>query len=556
MLRDDLLKLAQEVPATRRHLMPILKRAKDFPSQNALREYLKEHPQADPKRHQVVETKPKEKSQKEKSDGKTPSTSVVEKAKAKAKKIPPEVKDRLNEYHLDVVGDDIDQAINIAQKIIEGVDKSADVCKLSPPVCQGNLGLSRDKMPQIPGDLSVKQMLKATNKDGTPDEGTRAKGRAAVEAGADPDDDRTILKQMLDTFKSEGVKIEPKKIPVGQLKATQSEIKAGKTFGMADAHLKGKFPSIGDQIVISSDGHILDGHHRWAALLTIDPSRTMNVIQVDMPMKEMLDRADELPGVYREDFQGKPIALPDEIKKRKDKYHKKTQRGKNASVLREEIIRLAHEFPETRKHLVPILQHEAMTMEKKSGQKHKPDPKVPKFGPKDLGVQEYHARANPIDFPREWYDSAVDLVYEEKVPPDLQEWGHQEWSQVYRRTEKRLKDRIESEIRKEDEEDKANGTRRITDQITQARINAHHEMINDWMTRGWNQVTSKHREDIHKNNSKQKKQKEKSEKGTLKERALKLFKRYKDEHPKTEKTPQDFAEELKKKAGFQFSADR
>jgi hypothetical protein len=251
----------------------------------------------------------------------------------KVQSLPKEVKEKLSEYKLDVVGDDVDQAIEIAKKVVEGVDKSADVCKLSPPVCKGNLGLSREKMPQIPGDMTVKEMLNAKNKDGTPDEVARAKGKAAVETGSDPDDERTILQQMLETFKSEGTSINKKKVPVGKLKATQSEIKAGKTFGMADAHLKGKFPNIGSQIVISNDGHILDGHHRWAALLTIDPSRTMDVIEVDMSMKEMLDRADELPGVYREDFQGKPLELPESIKKKKETYLNKSK--KKSSTLRQ-----------------------------------------------------------------------------------------------------------------------------------------------------------------------------------------------------------------------------
>jgi len=329
----------------------------EFSNEDALKDYLREHPKADPHRHKVKSPDGKSKAPEDKpKGGKGVGTTDVEKAKEKAKGLPQEVRDRLDKYHLDVVGDDIDQAIEIAKKLSEGIDKSADVCKLSPPVCDGNLGLSRDKMPQIPGDMSVKEMLDATKKDGSSDEGARAKGKAAVEAGADPDDDRTILNQMLDTLKGEGVTVKPEKVPVGQLKATQKEIKAGKTFGMADSHLKGTFPNIGDQIVISSDGHILDGHHRWAALLTIDPKRTMNVIRVGVTMKDMLDRADEMPGVYREDFQGKPLALPDDIKKRKKRYLKKRDKGKKSS-LRTGVLRLAQTHPKYRRHLIPILRH-------------------------------------------------------------------------------------------------------------------------------------------------------------------------------------------------------
>ncbi len=286
------------------------KLAMEFDSKEALEKYLKEHPKADRSNHSVK------------------SQEGVPSKESKSVSIPPKYREQLKGYDLEVVGDDYKQAVEIARKVEKGISESADICALKPDVCKGNLGLSRDKMPQIPGDMSVKQMLNAVGKDGKPDEKTRAKGKAAVEAGADPNDDRSVLESMLEHFKSTGVKLEKKKIPVGKLKATQSEIKAEKAFGMANAHLKGKFPDIGDQIVVSSDGHILDGHHRWAALLTIDPSREMNVIQVGMTMKEMLDRADELPGVYREDFKGNPIALPASIAKRKKDFLKKSKGSK------------------------------------------------------------------------------------------------------------------------------------------------------------------------------------------------------------------------------------
>lgn len=334
-LRSSLVRLAETHPEFRKYIVPLLREssnhvAKEFTTKKQLNHYLKDHPGADRKRHTVKDKKdkgPKKDDVPVSGVGKT-ITPAEAKKKVEQLKLPDDIRQRLNDYHLDVVGDNLNEAIEIAKKVTGGIDKSADVCKLSPPVCKGNMGLTRDKMPQIPGDMSVKEMLAAKNKDGTPDERTRAKGKAAVEAGADPEDDRSVLKSMLDTFRGRGVKIEPKKIPVGKLKATQSEIKAHKTFLMADAHLKGKFPNIGDQIVVSKDGHILDGHHRWAALLTIDPSRKMSCIQVDMTMKEMLDEADGMPGVYREDFQGKPLPMSDEIKKKKDKAKAKGDKKK------------------------------------------------------------------------------------------------------------------------------------------------------------------------------------------------------------------------------------
>lgn len=231
-------------------------------------------------------------------------------------------REAIKDYNLEVVGKDVRQAVAIAKRLKKGIEDGTDVCKDSPPVCIGNMGLTRDKMPQIEGEKTVKQMLNATNKDGTPKEADRAKGKAMVAAGADPDSDETILDKMIKHLDKNGVKTKPKTISVGELKATQKEILSDKTYSMADSHLKGTFPGIDDSVVISRDGHILDGHHRWAALMTIDPKRKMNVRVVDMDMKDLLKESASIPGVYRADFKGKP--LPD-----KDQgEYKKTNKSK------------------------------------------------------------------------------------------------------------------------------------------------------------------------------------------------------------------------------------
>jgi hypothetical protein len=57
-LREACTKLAQDVPELRAHLVPILRKtATEFPTQKALDEYLKEHPDADKSNHKVVESK-------------------------------------------------------------------------------------------------------------------------------------------------------------------------------------------------------------------------------------------------------------------------------------------------------------------------------------------------------------------------------------------------------------------------------------------------------------------------------------------------------------------
>jgi hypothetical protein len=239
------------------------------------------------------------------------------------------ITEALPEYCLEIVGDDVKQAKEIKRALKKGIERAADICKMRPPVCKENLGLTRDRMPQITGDANVIELLESDDKE------DRAKGRAILQAGGRKKDTRTIQQQFLDYLEDRGVKTRRKRVRVGQLKATQAEIKAAKAFGMADAHLRGDFPTVDKQILISKDGHILDGHHRWAALLTIDPGRFMSVLEIGLPMAKsrngsptVLGEAAAFPGVYKASFDGAP--LPAAAQKRY-KQENKSQLSRSSS---------------------------------------------------------------------------------------------------------------------------------------------------------------------------------------------------------------------------------
>ena len=339
-LRSQVIRLAHSNAHLRGELLPLLKMGKVFPTEQSLKTYLEDHPKADPHNHSVdtVERQEGEKPSEAKDTQKIPDDATV-------KDLPKQYKEEISDYKMEVVGTDAKQALEIARKVKQGIDKAADICKISPSVCKGNKGLTRDKMPQIEGEKSVKAMLAsmpddkfkslsetvskaraAAEKEGSkfdlgkaiPDkkeQGSwldRAKGEAMVQAGADPKSDKTVLQNMLDHFEKNGIKTKQEEMDVGRMKATQSEIKAAKVFGMADAHLRGKFNNIDDSVVVSKDGHILDGHHRWAALLTIDPSRSMKVKVIDMTMDDLLKEAASFPGVYKADFAWEPVAEKDQ----------------------------------------------------------------------------------------------------------------------------------------------------------------------------------------------------------------------------------------------------
>jgi len=191
-------------------------------------------------------------------------TAAEKPAEPKAKTAEPEKKPKtqaatvIEKYRLKLTGPGHEK---LAKAVERGIDKSADLCKINPPVCHDNLGITRDKMPQFP--------------------------------------DNKVRDSFLDKLKASGVRVTEGKVKVGQLKASQEEIQAEKTIGMAGAYLDGKFDGIKNAIVISKDGYIVDGHHRWAALLAVGANEEMNVIRVGMPIRPLLDLVNDHPGVEK-----------------------------------------------------------------------------------------------------------------------------------------------------------------------------------------------------------------------------------------------------------------
>jgi len=173
----------------------------------------------------------------------------------------------LDEYHLTVDGSN---AQEIADKLRAGIQQSADLCKLSPPVCEQNLGIPRAKMPQL-----------------------------------DPEVGRRFLADL----KGKGVKVEDGVEHVGNIKATQAEINADKVRGMVEAIGKREYNPADTPFIISRDGFVLDGHHRWAAMLVLDPDTKMKVQKVDMDAAALVEAANSFEGVEQRDLMDKASRL-------------------------------------------------------------------------------------------------------------------------------------------------------------------------------------------------------------------------------------------------------
>jgi hypothetical protein len=147
---------------------------------------------------------------------------------------------------------DVPTLKGVADKVAKAGGKT-DICLVNPPLCKGTLGVERADMPQL---------------------------------------DQSAWEKFTAAAKADGVKFEDSQVSPGELKATQGEINAVKVLGMADAMQAGKKLG-GGKPIVSSDGYVLDGHHRWAASWLTNRGAKMDVVKVDLPIKKLLDYSDK-----------------------------------------------------------------------------------------------------------------------------------------------------------------------------------------------------------------------------------------------------------------------
>jgi hypothetical protein len=217
------------------------------------KQYVQEHPKTKMKPSAPGKEAPKEKAPKQKP------------AELSLDPIPAGV--GIREYKLRVEGENAEQ---LAEQLRQGIKTSADLCKLNPPVCVENLGIPREDMPQLSDE---------------------------------------IIPKFLASLAAKGIGVTEGTVPVGELKATQAEINAGKVAGMIEATGQGKITPQNMPIIISRDGYVLDGHHRWATLLVLDPGNKMKVHKVDMDARELVDEANAFEGVEKRDLHGRRLQL-------------------------------------------------------------------------------------------------------------------------------------------------------------------------------------------------------------------------------------------------------
>lgn len=139
------------------------------------------------------------------------------------------------------------------QKVVEA---PLNLCESRPGFCDGHMNIPRKEMPQIDGKVKT---------------------------------------AYLNWWESQGTRISCKQMNASHLKSTQSELNHEKVMDMLFSFRNRKWDPCAATILVSSDGHVLDGHHRWATCLLAYHS--LSVTEIDAPIQKLLDRASVFNGV-------------------------------------------------------------------------------------------------------------------------------------------------------------------------------------------------------------------------------------------------------------------
>ncbi len=105
----------------------------------------------------------------------------------------------------------------------------------------------------------------------------------------------TDVQDFLGWVTDQSIKWKKSKKSVSSLHITQKEINADKVVGMING---AKESSLAKPIIISKDNYIVDGHHRFVALLNKDNKYKIETYQVDLPIRELLKLIDKYPKTF------------------------------------------------------------------------------------------------------------------------------------------------------------------------------------------------------------------------------------------------------------------
>jgi HK97 family phage portal protein len=168
-------------------------------------------------------------------------------------------------------------------KTADGKAPDINLCHISVPktnlFCAGNVGRARVQMPQLKGNNPV---------DGSPASQMPRNTKGEVDLGPG----------FVTHMRSQGITVSNTRLDASHLKASQSELDAEKTLGIAQAMRDKTAPE--EAIFVTRDNYIIDGHHRWAATVSNEyiegQTLTMPVRVLNVDIVTALKMADDYTG--------------------------------------------------------------------------------------------------------------------------------------------------------------------------------------------------------------------------------------------------------------------
>jgi hypothetical protein len=178
----------------------------------------------------------------------------------------------------------------------EGKKVKLNLCKVSVPGTNLFCGealkddqgqpIPRDKMPQLAGKP----------KPGSPADDSK-------KFPVDKDGEVNVGDAFVKHLAEKGIETREGSVPAAQLKASQSELKGANLAFMMSPEGQKAVGLDKNAIFVSSDGYVIDGHHRWAALVGKDAKdgslgqTDIKVRVINMPIKQVLTEANAFTSV-------------------------------------------------------------------------------------------------------------------------------------------------------------------------------------------------------------------------------------------------------------------
>lgn len=94
------------------------------------------------------------------------------------------------------------------------------------------------------------------------------------------------VQAFIDKLKSEGIKVTQSKIGVNTIKAVQGEFNKEKILAMMQKDLSKSKP-----VIVSQDGFIVDGNHRWLAELNKNFKSKIDAIIIHLNIMDVIQQA-------------------------------------------------------------------------------------------------------------------------------------------------------------------------------------------------------------------------------------------------------------------------